>query len=127
MAGILAQVPGAQSINNDLVGDGLNTGGYRFNQLANETRDNITGRLDYDVTETNQLSVSFAWNRDNSLRPDYENDYAVIPKSTNPIVRQFSFRLVALPRLRRIGPTNCARVITSPTPTSITRRSSDST
>lgn len=42
MAGILAQVPGAQYINNDLVGDGLNTGGYRFNQLANETRDNIT-------------------------------------------------------------------------------------
>jgi Carboxypeptidase regulatory-like domain len=89
MAGILAQVPGAQSINNDLVGDGLNTGGYRFNQLANETRDNITGRLDYDVTETNQLSVSFAWNRDNSLRPDYENDYAVIPKSTNPTSANF--------------------------------------
>ncbi len=89
MAGILAQVPGAQSINNDLVGDGLNTGGYRFNQLANETRDNVTGRLDYDVTETNQLSVSFAWNRDNSLRPDYENDYAVVPKSTNPTTANF--------------------------------------
>src|SRR5262249_26083724 len=37
MAGILAQVPGPQYINNSLVGDGLNTGGYRFNQLANET------------------------------------------------------------------------------------------
>lgn len=84
MANILAQVPGPQYINNDLVGDGLNTGGYRFNQAGNETRDNITGRLDYNLSQTNQLSLSVAWNRDNSLRPDYENDYAVIPKSTNP-------------------------------------------
>ena len=84
MANILAQVPGPQFINDNLVGDGLNTGGYRFNQAANETRDNITGRLDYDINTTNQLSLSVAWNRDNSLRPDYENDYAAVPKSTNP-------------------------------------------
>ena len=89
MAGILAQVPGPQFINNDLVGDGLNTGGYRFNQLANETRDNITGRVDYDATQTNQLSLSVAWNRDNSYRPDYENDYATVPKSTNPTHANF--------------------------------------
>ncbi len=89
MAGILAQVPGAQYINNGLVGDGLNTGGYRFNQAANETRDNITVRMDYDINTTNQLSVSYAWNRDNSLRPDYENDYALIPKSTNPTAANF--------------------------------------
>ncbi len=89
MAGILAQVPGPQYINNSLVGDGLNTGGYRFNQLANETRDNITARVDYDVNEKNQLSLSFAWNRDNSLRPDYENDYALVPKSTNPTNANF--------------------------------------
>ena len=89
MAGILAQVPTPQHINNDLVGDGLNTGGYRFNQLANETRDNVTVRLDYDLNTTNQLSFSLAWNRDNSLRPDYENDYAVAPKSTNPTAANF--------------------------------------
>lgn len=89
MAKILAQVPGPQYINNDLVGDGLNTGGYRFNQSGNETRDNFTARLDYNLTSTNQLSLSVAWNRDNSLRPDYENDYAVVPKSTNPTHANF--------------------------------------
>ncbi|HEX3877850.1 MAG TPA: TonB-dependent receptor [Bryobacteraceae bacterium] len=89
MATILAQVPGPQFINNDLLGDGLNTGGYRFNQVANETRDNVTGRFDYVVNESNQLSLSYAWNRDNSFRPDYENDYAVAPKSTNPTTANF--------------------------------------
>jgi hypothetical protein len=89
MAQILAQVPGPQYINNSLVGDGLNTGGYRFNQLANETRDNITFKLDYDLNEKNQFSASFAWNRDNSLRPDFENDYSVVPKATNPTAANF--------------------------------------
>jgi hypothetical protein len=101
MAGILAQVPGPQYINNNLVGDGLNTGGYRFNQAANETRDNVTARMDYAVTATNQLSLSVAWNRFNSLRPDYENDYAVIPKSTNPTAANFlsaSWRTTPSPR-----------------------------
>ncbi len=89
MAGILNQVPGPQFINNSLVGDGLNVGGYRFNQQANETRDNVTGRVDYNASTSNQVSVSFAWNRDNSLRPDYENDYEPIPKSTNPTNANF--------------------------------------
>ena len=30
------------------LGDGLNTGGYRFNQRDNETRDNVTGKMDYN-------------------------------------------------------------------------------
>ena len=84
MAKLLAQVPGAQFINNSLIGDGLNTGGYLFNQRANETRDNYTWRLDYNFNTQHQLSASFSWNRDNSDRPDAENDYSLVPKSYNP-------------------------------------------
>lgn len=84
MAKILAQVPGPQYINNGLVGDGLNTGGYLFNQRADETRDNVTGRMDYNINTKQALSGSFSWNRDNSDRPDIENDYSPIPKAYNP-------------------------------------------
>jgi hypothetical protein len=84
MAKLLAQVPGPQYINNYEVGDGLNTAGYRFNQRANETRDNVTGRIDYNITTKHAISGSFSWNRDNSDRPDLENDYASVPKVYNP-------------------------------------------
>ena len=84
MAALLAQVPGAQYINNSDVGDGLNTGGYRFNQRDDETRDNITGKIDYNITTKHAVSGSFSWNRDNSDRADIENDYSLVPKVTNP-------------------------------------------
>lgn len=84
MAGILAQVPGPQFINNSEIGDNLNTGGYRFNQRDNETRDNITARIDYSINTKQALSGSFSWNRDNSDRPDAENDYSLAPKVYNP-------------------------------------------
>jgi len=66
------------------VGDGLNSGGYRFNQVDNETRDNVTGRVDYTINTKQAVSSSFSWNRDNSFRPDLENDYSTVPKVTNP-------------------------------------------
>jgi len=86
MQNILNQVPGPQYINNNLVGDGLNTGGYRFNQRDNETRDNFTGKIDYNLTTQHAVSGSFSWNRDNSdgAGPGLENDYSVIPKVTVP-------------------------------------------
>ncbi len=75
---LLNQVPGPQFINtetpataalangNVLSPDGLNTGGYRFNQQANEIRDNVTGKLDYNLSTSQALSGSYLWNRDNS-------------------------------------------------------------
>ena len=82
--GLLDQVPSPAHINSALVGDGLNSGGYRFNQVANETRDNVTGRADYTIDMKQAVNASFSWNRDNSYRPDAENDYSVVPKITNP-------------------------------------------
>jgi hypothetical protein len=46
----------------------LNYSGYRFNQRANETRDNVTGRIDYNLSTAHAVSGSFSWNRDNSDR-----------------------------------------------------------
>ena len=55
---ILNQVPGPQFINsNTASGDGLNTGGYRFNQRDNETRDNVTGKLDYNLSTKHALAA----------------------------------------------------------------------
>jgi len=89
MQGLLNQVPGPQFTNNELVGDGLNTAGYRFNQRSNETRDNITGKIDYNLNTKHAISGSYLWNRDNSDRPDAENDFSAIPKVTNPTHAHF--------------------------------------
>lgn len=81
---ILARVPGPEVVNADSLGDVLNVRGYRFNQRDNGTRDNITGKLDYNLSTSHALSGSFSWNRYNSDRPDAENDFSAIPKVTNP-------------------------------------------
>ena len=102
IANLLSQVPGGQYINSDLVGDGLNTGGYRFNQRDNETRDNITGKIDYNISTKSAVSGSYLWNRDNTDRPDLENDYSVIPKAYNPTHSNFvalSWRFTPTARL----------------------------
>jgi len=72
------------SSNSGTVGDGLNIAGYRFNQRDNGVRDNITGKLDYNVSTRHALSGSYSWNRYNSDRPDAENDFSVVPKVFNP-------------------------------------------
>jgi hypothetical protein len=99
---LLNQVPGAQYINSNLVGDGLNTGGYRFNQRDNETRDNVTGKIDYNLSTKHAISGSYLWNRDNTDRPDLENDYSLIPKAYNPTHANFvalSWRFTPTARL----------------------------
>jgi hypothetical protein len=86
---LMAQIPGPGQINNNLVGDGLNTGGYRFNMRDDLTRDNLTGKIDYSINTRHSLAVSYLWNRFNSDRPDLENDYSVVPKATNPTHTNF--------------------------------------
>jgi hypothetical protein len=81
---LLNQVPDGGRINNNDLGDGRNTGGYRFNQRNNETRDNITGKIDYNISTRHAISGSYLWNRQDSDRPDAENDYSAIPKVYNP-------------------------------------------
>ncbi len=46
------KTPTRDKINNFDVGDGRNTGGYRFNQRNNELLDNVTGKVDYNISST---------------------------------------------------------------------------
>jgi len=79
---LLAQIP--TTINNSVVGDGRNTGGYRFNQRDNELLDNFTGKIDYNISVKNAVSGSYSHNRDNSDRPDASNNFGIVPAVYNP-------------------------------------------
>ena len=78
---LLNSVP--TTINSNLIGDGLNTGGYAFNAAANEDRDSATGRIDYYLSQKHILAGSYIFNRDDVDRPDIGNYYSVIPPVTN--------------------------------------------
>ena len=80
---ILGQIPGAEVINRDDIGDRLNTGGYGFNIRNNRTRDNVTGKVDYILNTKNSFSFTYLWNRDIIDRPDLANDFVAVPKATN--------------------------------------------
>jgi hypothetical protein len=88
ISGLLAQVPGADKINNFDVGDSRstllrNTAGYRFRVRDNRTRDNYTGKIDYVLSTRHVFVGSYLWNRDNMDRSDISNDYSAVPKTSN--------------------------------------------
>ncbi len=89
MAAKIAEIPPPSAINTSLAGDGLNTGGYIFNMRDNAIRDNLTGKIDFAINTKHSIALSYLWNRFNSDRPDLENDYSAIPKSTNPTRANF--------------------------------------
>ena len=74
---LLSQVPTAG--NSNAVGDGLNTTGYSFNARDNETRDNISIKVDYNFSTKHVFSGSYVWNRDLVDRPDYTPFYTTAP------------------------------------------------
>ncbi|MEP6537041.1 MAG: TonB-dependent receptor [Bryobacteraceae bacterium] len=76
---LLAQVPGPEKINNNQLGDGVNSAGYRFNQRANRTRDNYTVRGDYVRSTKNAFATTYLWNRDNLDSPDADTSYLTVP------------------------------------------------
>jgi hypothetical protein len=97
---LLKSVP--TTINSNLTGDGLNTGGYAFNAAANEDRDNATGRIDYYLSQKHILSGSYIFNRDTVDRPDEGNYYTTAPPVTNADHSKFlsaSWRWTPTPRL----------------------------
>ena len=85
MQKLLSQVPSGARINNFEVGDSLpgalrNTGGYLFNQRDNEVRDNVTVRLDYNLSTKHVFTGTYLWNRDNADYP--VADYSAVPQTT---------------------------------------------
>lgn len=80
ISGLLGTIP---LPNNDLLGDGLNTGGYQFNARSNETRDNAQGRIDYALSPKNVFFGSYIWNRQIVDRPDLDTFYTSTPPYFN--------------------------------------------
>ncbi len=75
MQALLARVPGPDKINNFRMGDSqpgrlLNTAGYSFLAGSNQDLDNVTGKLDYNLSIKHALAATFVWNRDLADRPD---------------------------------------------------------
>jgi len=64
-------------------GDGLNTGGYLFNQRDNRTRDNAGVRLDYIFSDRHTFTGTFSWNRDVVDRPDADPTFNKVPIVVN--------------------------------------------
>jgi hypothetical protein len=79
--GYLKDVPAAG--NSTDVGDRRNTIGYLFNARSNETRDNVTVKLDYNFSTRNVFAGSYIWNRDVIDRPDQGAFYTTAPPVLN--------------------------------------------
>ena len=85
---LLNQVPAPDKINNFQVGDShpgqlLNTAGYSYLVRSNRDRDNVTAKLDYNLSAKHALMGAFAWNRDTVDRPDAGVSYSTIPPFQN--------------------------------------------
>ncbi len=64
---LLAKIPA--NGNSNARGDQLNTTGYQFNARANDRRDSIVGKVDYNLSPQHVFSGTYRWNRDNVDRP----------------------------------------------------------
>jgi hypothetical protein len=80
--GILQQIP--TTINNFQVGDSspgmlLNTGGYAFNQRANDTRQVMTAKIDYNLSPKHVFTGAFHLSKETEDRPDASNGFQDVP------------------------------------------------
>ena len=64
MARIFSKVP---SPNNNDVGDGLNTAGFRFNNPSGSMEDQYTIKGDYQVSSVNRAFLRWSWQRNSSI------------------------------------------------------------
>jgi hypothetical protein len=88
---LLAKMP--ETGNRTDMGDKLNTTGITFNQPANSDRDVFTTRIDYNLSERNNLNVVFSRNKQTDQRPDQSNTegfYAVHPVTQSSANKELS-------------------------------------
>jgi hypothetical protein len=89
MKALMDKQPPASAINSTNAGDSTslsllrNTGGYTYNLRNNRIRNNVTGKLDYNLSTRNSFAVTFAYNTDLLDRPDLSTDYKVAPPVSN--------------------------------------------
>lgn len=89
MKSLIDQIPGGGSINNFRSGDSTestlrNTGGYSYLSRNNRERNNVTGKLNYYLSEKNSLFGTYLWNNDLIDLPSVTaTTYTVTPQIFN--------------------------------------------
>lgn len=73
IANLLSRVP-SQS-NSNLVGDGLNTGGFSFNKSSPTDRDTVGFRIDYNVSAKSHLEGIYQHASEDVARPDIDTSF----------------------------------------------------
>lgn len=97
---LLGQLPA--NGNSSQLGDGLNTAGYSFNARSNITRDSVTAKADYYLTQSHTFTGSYLWNRDYVDRPGSGNFFTTTPPVSNQNTAALlatSWRWIAKPTL----------------------------
>ena len=89
IASLISKIPPPSAINNFNSGDSSaallrNTAGYLFNQRSDRKRNNVTGKIDYNMSTKSTLSGTYAFNSDLLDRPDVQSvGYQVVPPVNN--------------------------------------------
>ncbi|HWW76858.1 MAG TPA: TonB-dependent receptor, partial [Pyrinomonadaceae bacterium] len=68
------------------IGDQLNTTGFQVNRRSDQTRNQYSTRLDFDINDKNSINGIWSWNKEVNLRPDADNN----PITTGYTVQPFS-------------------------------------
>lgn len=69
---VVSRVPSASNVNNSDVGDGINTGGYRFLVDDLNSRDHFGGRLDFHLNEKHHFEAVFHYMKQKDDRTDID-------------------------------------------------------
>lgn len=83
IAALIARIPANAVVNNNNVGDGINTAGFAFNSRNNATLKNTGVRADYTPTEHQSFSATYYWNRQIFDRPDIDQTFNAVPIVSN--------------------------------------------
>lgn len=83
VAALIARIPSNATVNNNQVGDGINTAGFAFNSRNNATLKNTGARIDYTPTDHQSFSATYYWNRQIFDRPDIDQSFNTVPIVSN--------------------------------------------
>ncbi len=80
----LASASRRYAVNDSTIGDGLNTGGYRFNAATRDDQNTYIGRLDYNLAQNHILSGRFNYQNDKGTATSRFPDTVSAPTWTHP-------------------------------------------
>ncbi len=83
---VFAGLPGGNSTS---AGDQRNTTGFAVIQKSDSEQTNYATRIDFNLNEKNAISGVFRFVRQDTLRPDIDNTFAVVPAATQPSINPF--------------------------------------